>query len=76
MERYLVREATRLGRRIELRGGTAARLDLMDASVDAVVSTLVLCSVPDQALALAEGRRLTGRGADGGQLLTRTEATV
>ena len=62
MERYLAREAARLGRRIEVRGGTAERLDLMDASVDAVVSTLVLCSVPDQALALAEVRRVLRPG--------------
>jgi SAM-dependent methyltransferase len=62
MERYLQREAERLGRAIEVRGGTAERLDLMDASVDAVVSTLVLCSVRDQARALAEVRRVLKPG--------------
>jgi SAM-dependent methyltransferase len=62
MERYLRREARRLGRGIEVRAGTAERLDLMDASVDAVVSTLVLCSVPDQARALAEVRRVLKPG--------------
>lgn len=62
MERYLRREAERLGRTVEVRAGTAERLDLMDASVDAVVSTLVLCSVPDQALALAEVRRVLKPG--------------
>ncbi len=62
MERYLQREAARLGRGIEVRGGTVERLDLMDASVDAVVSTLVLCSVRDQARALAEVRRVLKPG--------------
>jgi SAM-dependent methyltransferase len=62
MERYLTREAERLGRAIEVRGGTAERLDLMDASVDAVVSTLVLCSVADQVRALAEVRRVLKPG--------------
>ena len=62
MERYLRREAERLGRAIDVRGGTAERLDLMDASVDAVVSTLVLCSVADQARALAEVRRVLKPG--------------
>lgn len=62
MERYLRREAERLGRVVEVRGGTAERLDLMDASVDAVVSTLVLCSVADQARALAEVRRVLKPG--------------
>lgn len=38
--------------------GTAASIPLPDASVDAVVSTLVLCSVPDQDAALAEIRRI------------------
>ena len=62
MERYLAREAARLGRSIEVRSGSAERLDLVDGSVDAVVSTLVLCSVPDQALALAEVRRVLKPG--------------
>jgi SAM-dependent methyltransferase len=62
MERYLRREAEPLGRSIEVRSGTVERLDLMDASVDAVVSTLVLCSVPDQARALAEVRRVLRPG--------------
>jgi SAM-dependent methyltransferase len=62
MERYLLREAERLGRGVEVRDGTVERLDLMDASVDAVVSTLVLCSVPNQARALAEVRRVLRPG--------------
>lgn len=47
-------EATRLGRRAEVLPGVAERLQLADASVDAVVGTYVLCSVGDPAAALAE----------------------
>ncbi|MDQ3091750.1 MAG: methyltransferase domain-containing protein [Actinomycetota bacterium] len=38
--------------------GTADRLPLEDASVDGAVVSLVLCSVPDQAAALGELRRV------------------
>lgn len=42
--------------------GTATRLPLADASVEAGVASLVLCSVPDQAAALAELRRVIRPG--------------
>jgi SAM-dependent methyltransferase len=45
---------------------TADTLPVADGSVDTVISTLVLCSVPDQANALAEIRRVL---APGGRLL-------
>lgn len=54
MERYLRAEANRLGMPIDLRVGTADRMPVRDGSVDAVISTLVLCSVPDQPKALRE----------------------
>jgi ubiquinone/menaquinone biosynthesis C-methylase UbiE len=46
--------AARHGRRAQLLPGRAERLDLADASADAVVATYVLCSVADPAAALAE----------------------
>lgn len=62
MHKYLRREAGRLGREIEIRDGVAERLDVADASVDAVVSTLVLCSVKDQQATLAEVLRVLRPG--------------
>ncbi|WP_242471940.1 MULTISPECIES: class I SAM-dependent methyltransferase [unclassified Blastococcus] len=46
--------------------GTADALPAADASVDTAVASLVLCSVPDQATALAELRRVL---RPGGRLL-------
>ena len=62
MHKYLRREAERLDRDIEIREGTAERLDVPDAAVDAVVSTLVLCSVRDQQAALVEVLRVLRPG--------------
>ncbi|HEY9847790.1 MAG TPA: class I SAM-dependent methyltransferase [Candidatus Caenarcaniphilales bacterium] len=47
MHPYLRKEAKKQGLNIDLRSGTAERLEVKDNSVDAVVSTLVLCSVPN-----------------------------
>lgn len=44
--------------------GAAGHLPLDDASVDAAVCSLVLCSVPDQAEALAEIRRVLRPGGE------------
>ncbi len=43
---------------IEVVAGVADALRAGDGSVDAVVYSLVLCSVPDQLRALREGRRV------------------
>ena len=52
--RALMRAAAGLGRKVEIREGTAEQLDLADASFDAVVSTRVLCSVRDPVRVLEE----------------------
>jgi ubiquinone/menaquinone biosynthesis C-methylase UbiE len=57
MEQYLRQEAARLGMSIDLRIGLADQLPVRDNSVDAVISTLVLCCVPDQRRALQEIQR-------------------
>lgn len=49
---------------VEVRGGDAAHLDFPNDSVDAVVCALVLCSVPDQAAALAEIARILRPGGE------------
>src|SRR5215467_7027021 len=54
MERYLRDEASRLGMPIDLRVGTADHLPVSNNTVDAVISTLVLCCVPDQRQTLRE----------------------
>lgn len=50
--------------RVEVVDGVADRLPAEDASCDFAVACLVLCSVPDQADALAELRRVLRRGGE------------
>lgn len=68
-EPYLRRRATAAAQTapvpVRVVEGTAAELPLEDASMDAGVVSLVLCSVPSQAAALAELRRVI---RPGGQL--------
>jgi ubiquinone/menaquinone biosynthesis C-methylase UbiE len=50
--------------RVEVLAGTADELPIDDESVDAAVTSLVLCSVPDQDRALAELRRVVRPGGE------------
>jgi SAM-dependent methyltransferase len=61
-EGHLRRRAERLGWTIDIRAGAAERLPVGDGEADAVVSTLVLCSVRDPAAALREIRRVLRPG--------------
>jgi ubiquinone/menaquinone biosynthesis C-methylase UbiE len=56
--------AARAGVRIEVVDGDADELPASDGSFDAAVACLVLCTVPDQARALAELRRVLRRGGE------------
>jgi ubiquinone/menaquinone biosynthesis C-methylase UbiE len=49
---------------VRVRPGGAEALPLEDESVDAVLASLVLCTVPDQAAALAEARRVIRPGGE------------
>jgi SAM-dependent methyltransferase len=55
-------EADRLGLDAEIRLGTAEHLPFPDRTADAVVATLVLCSVRDPAAALREVKRVLRPG--------------
>jgi ubiquinone/menaquinone biosynthesis C-methylase UbiE len=61
-DRYMVRRLRRrlaeTGERAQLVEAPAARLPFEDASFDTAVFTLVLCTVPDPAAALAEAARI------------------
>ena len=59
---YLRKAAEEAGLSIEIRSAIAERFDVEDASVDTVVSTLVLCSVRDPARALQEILRVLKPG--------------
>lgn len=82
----LLAEAARHRVKAALLQGTAESIPVPDASVDAVVSTLVLCSVTSQAAALAEIRRILRPGgrfvfvehvaAPHGSLLRRLQRAV
>jgi ubiquinone/menaquinone biosynthesis C-methylase UbiE len=66
MRRKLVRRLDRCGRVAHIVDAAAEHLPLPDASVDTVVSTLVLCTVPDPVRTLGEITRVL---RPGGQLL-------
>lgn len=56
--------AARTAVRIDVVDGLADRLPVEDSSFDAAVACLVLCTVPDQARALAELRRVLRPGGE------------
>ncbi len=62
MQAYLRNEAETRGMQVDLRTGVAERLDAADESADAVVSTLVLCSVSCVADVLKEIQRVLKPG--------------
>jgi SAM-dependent methyltransferase len=83
---YLQREAARRGLTVEICTALAERLPVIDGAADAVVGTLVLCTVQDPAAALAEVRRVLKPGgrfvfiehvaAPEGSLLRRVQCAV
>jgi len=62
MHRRLRAAAERRGVHLDLREEVAERTGLADQSVDTVISSLVLCTVPDPAAVLAEVRRILRPG--------------
>lgn len=62
MHRALRRRARRFGINLELRDCVGESVDLPDESVDAVISSLLLCTVSDPALVVREIRRILRPG--------------
>jgi ubiquinone/menaquinone biosynthesis C-methylase UbiE len=56
------KRAQGLGREIDLRVGDAEQLDFADESFDTVVCTYGLCTIPDDAAAVREARRVLRPG--------------
>jgi ubiquinone/menaquinone biosynthesis C-methylase UbiE len=54
--------AREVGRDVDLRVGDAQALEFADQAFDTVVSTLSLCTIPDDRAAVAEVRRVLRRG--------------
>ncbi len=54
--------AQELGREVDVHLGDAQALDFPDARFDTVVSTLALCTIPDERAAVAEAKRVLRPG--------------
>jgi ubiquinone/menaquinone biosynthesis C-methylase UbiE len=64
LRKAAVEEARRAPAEIDVVDGVASALPAEDASQDAAIASLVLCSVPDQTKALAEMRRVLKPGGE------------
>lgn len=62
MHAHLLKTARQLDLAVQLKAGCASSLEAADESLDAVVSTLVLCSVPDVPTVLREVLRVLKPG--------------
>jgi ubiquinone/menaquinone biosynthesis C-methylase UbiE len=62
MHHALRRQARRRGIELDIRQESAGAIGLPDGSVDAVICTLVLCTVPDPTAAVAEVHRILRPG--------------
>lgn len=62
MQAHLRKEAEKRGLHVDLRTGMAERIEFPDQSMDAVVGTLVLCSVDDTSRVLKEIQRILKPG--------------
>jgi ubiquinone/menaquinone biosynthesis C-methylase UbiE len=62
MHPYLRAAAARHGVTVDVRAGVAEQIPLPDGSVEAVIASLVLCTVSDPARTLAEVRRVLQPG--------------
>ena len=64
LREHAERAAEKAAVSVKVVDGVADALPLEDASIDAAVASLVLCSVPDQGRALAEVRRVLRPGGE------------
>lgn len=64
LRKAAIEQASKAPVEIEVVDGVASALPADDGSQDAVIASLVLCSVPDQAAALAEMRRVLKPGGE------------
>ena len=61
---YAAQKAHKMGTNIDVRDGDAQHLAFADGEFDAVIGTLVFCSIPNSAQAMAEVRRVVKAGGE------------